>query len=88
VTYESGAAAAEALGLDKTAIYKAQKRGCLENVGLGLPGYRVKKGERIADKPVRVQGVTYPSQKIAAEVLGVSRATIYRAKKKGRARDG
>jgi len=85
VTYESGAIAGVALGVSRHAVYKAQRLGRLETVGLGHTGGEwLKKGMRIAVRPISIQGVKYPSQRIAAEVLGVSPITISSAKRRGR----
>ena len=87
VRYASQTEAAESLGLTQGTISSAVKNGTLDGVGLGIG----KKGHIPPDmrgQPSRcvelvVRGVRYPSHKAAAEALGVHRATVANAVKKG-----
>jgi hypothetical protein len=86
IIYASQAEAARALGLHRTTIKRAAERGTLQFVGLGSgnnPRSHIKKGQRIAERPITIRGVTYPSQVIAAEILGVKPNTICTARKRG-----
>jgi len=88
VKYDSHKQAAEAFSVAYRTVLSAKARGSLDTLGIGAGKNfngkskiyeRLKKG--IASKPIVIQGVEYPSRKIAAEVLGVSVATIIRADK-------
>lgn len=92
VKYDSHKQAAEAFSVSYRTVISAKARGRLDTLGIGTgknfnrksKGYeRLKKHLKrgIASKPILIQGVEYPSRKIAAEVLGVSVATIIRADK-------
>lgn len=74
VRYGSCAEAAAALGVTRSAVSHAIRRGTLD--GLGVPGF---------GRSVRVRGVVYPTQKAAADALGVTPATVYQAIRRGNA---
>ena len=79
VEFPSVVAAARHYGISKAAAQKALARGdCISSVKNSLHG------KANAAKPCVIQGVTYPSQAIAAEVLGVSRAHISQSLKRER----
>ena len=81
VTYASMRHAAKARGVSYQALQKAMKDGrALEEVTPGNPTLR---GAKPAESPITIRGVEYPSQLIAAEVLGVAPATISSAKRRG-----
>lgn len=86
IQYGSMKEAADALGISLSTIKSAKTRGTLEYAGLGWreSTSTIKNGERRANKPVTIRGVEYPSQTIAAEVLGVNQSTISSALKNGR----
>ena len=73
VTYDSMSEAADALGVSRSAVSSAARRGTLDSAGLGprppgcAPAYT---------KTTEIAGVTFPSRTAAAEALGVSRATL------------
>jgi|SRR6056297_2903497 len=89
VNYDSLRDVARAFNVSLDAVYKAKSRGRLETLGVGRGGVK-KTTEEIkgirdrASRPIFIQGVEYPSIKIAAEVFGVSGETIVRAEKAGR----
>ena len=72
VTYKNCKEAAQELLLSPKTIQKAIRRGTLDTVGLG----REARPWGPAAKPIRIQGVEYPSRKIAAEVLGLSQTAL------------
>ena len=68
VTYPSQKAAADALGISRSAVSSAKQRGTLDTVGLGP----LKKGcEGVHTKPIIMDGVEWPSRAALAEHLGV-----------------
>lgn len=82
VLYPSIRRAAEALGISRKAALYATKQG--RDLSSVEPGRKIRKGERIAENPITIRGVDYPSRAIAAEVLGVSRQAISMANARGR----
>ena len=61
VEYPSVAEAARQLGVDGSTLRRALRQGRGDNVGCGQPGHRVQPGERIANKPIVIRDVEYPS---------------------------
>ena len=82
IKYPSISAAAKALGISRQGAQKAIREG--RDLTSIVPGKKLQKGEKIAAIPITIRGVEYPSQLMAAEILGVSPPTIYKAKKRGR----
>lgn len=72
VAYKSCKEAAQELSISPKTIHKAIRQGNLDTVGLG----RMARPWGPAAKPIRIQGVEYPSRKIAAEVLGLSQTAL------------
>lgn len=70
VTYESGRAAAKALGVHPGVVSQARKHGWLDGVGLGV------------GKPITIDGVTYKSGADAARAIGISESKISRLRGK------
>ncbi len=64
VEYPSMAAAARALGVHRSVVWRAAERGTLDRVGFG-------------DKvPVTIDGITYPSLSEAGRALGITRQAV------------
>ena len=91
VEYESIAAAARAIGVDKTSLGAAMRSGAIEYGGRAVRyaegpapagGKRVMKGH--FKRPVTVDGVRYGSLGEAAQAAGCVPATIVNALKAGR----
>lgn len=73
VTYPSQKAAAEASGVSVQAVSSARQRGTLDRVGLGP----LRAGcPPVFQKPITVQGHTFPSRTAAAEALGIPRSYL------------
>jgi len=75
VRYGSCTAAAAALGVTRSAVSHAMKRGTLDRLG---------SGENKHYFATRVRGVVYPTQKAAAEALGVTPSAVNQAIRRGR----
>lgn len=73
VTYPSQKAAACALGVSQSTVGSAKQRGALDTVGLGL----LQKGcEGVRKKPIRMDGVEWPSHAALAEHIGVTQGQL------------
>ena len=73
VEYPSQRAAARALSVPHSTVYRAYHNGTLEHCGLGLNGGR----------PLTIRGVQYVSQTQAARALGVSAASVSKCAERG-----
>ena len=82
VTYDSVAAAADALGVSQNTIYGARRRGTLDHVGLGRGNHRNNLGHGGA-KPFTIGEHTWPSMAVASIALGYHRDHIGNVMRKG-----
>ena len=82
VTYDSVAAAADALGISTRTIYGARRRGTLEHVGLGRGNHRNNRGHGGA-KPFTIGTHTWPSMAVASIALGYHDAQVAHVMRKG-----
>lgn len=80
VTYPSIFAAGKALGVKAQTVRMAIRRGTTDSIGLGS---KMVDGHQINSEPLTIRGVRYPSQTIAAEVLGVTQGAISNAIRRG-----
>jgi len=82
VTYDSVAAAADALGISTRTIYQARGRGTLENVGAGHGNFKGHRGHGGA-KPFTIGDHTWPSMAVASIALGYHDAQVAHVMRKG-----
>ena len=82
VTYDSVAAAADALGISTRTIYGARRRGTLDHVGLGRGNHRNNLGHGGA-RPFTIGEHTWPSMAVASIALGYHDAQVAHVMRKG-----
>ena len=80
VTYRSLAALARALGLSRQRVHQAYRSGTLHTLGAGS----AREGHHARCQPVAAHGFYWPSQKAAADDLGVLQSRVCKALQDGK----